>query len=133
MRRIGLALIVAPLVFGAVACADIRAERQGKQVGDAICDVRSSDPDDLERALEKLQREMNDIQRIVGRPIDEDVEDIEQNITDLIEHSRQGNDVLEEQDIAVIQRNISAIRFQLATEGEAAYDGILEGLAECDY
>jgi hypothetical protein len=33
----------------------------------------------------------------------------------------------------VIQRNISAIRFQLATEGEAAYDGILEGLADCDY
>jgi uncharacterized membrane protein YgcG len=134
MRRAGMLLLaVTPLVFGAVACADIRAERQGKQVGDAICDLRSADADDLERALEKLEREMNDIARVVGRPIDEDVEDIEQNITDLIEHSRQGNDVLEEQDIAVIQRNISAIRLQLATEGEAAYDGILEGLAECDY
>ena len=116
------------------ACGEIRAERQGRQFGEAVCDVAEADDlEEAERHLEEAQREMNDLQRIVGRPIDEDVDDIEENLDDLVEHAVDGNDALSEQDIAVIQRNIDAIGRTLTGKAEAAYDGVEQGLADCDY
>ena len=45
----------------------------------------------------------------------------------------QGNEALAQQDIAVIQRNVHAVGRTLTGGGaQAAYDGIEEGLAECD-
>jgi hypothetical protein len=134
MRKLSLLLVLAPVAIGLAACGDFRAERQGRQVGDAVCDLRDvDDADEAERAIKKLEREMADVARIVGRPIDEDIEDIAENYTDLVEHTLQGNDALQDQDIAVIQRNILAVQHQLDTEGDAAYSGILQGLAACDY
>jgi anion-transporting ArsA/GET3 family ATPase len=125
-------IAVGLLVLG--ACGEIRAERQGKQFGDAVCDVKEADSaDDAQRQLEQAQREMNDLQRIVGRPVEEDVSDIQENLEDLVEHVVDGNDALLDQDIAVIQRNIAAVARTLSGKGEAAYDGIQEGLADCDY
>jgi hypothetical protein len=43
------------------------------------------------------------------------------------------NDALQEQDIAVIQRNLDAIARTLTGKARAAYDGIQQGLADCDY
>jgi hypothetical protein len=115
-------------------CGEIRAERQGKQFGEAVCDVKEADStDDAQRQVEQAQREMNDLQRIVGRPVEEDVEDIEENLNDLVGHVADNNEALLEQDIAVIQRNLNAVASTLTGKGEAAYDGIEEGLADCDY
>ena len=123
------------LVGLGVACGgELRAERQGRQFGEAVCDVKSADDvDDARRQLEQAQRQMNDLQRIVGRRVDEDVEDIEENLNDLIAHVVDGNDVLLDQDIAAIQRNIDAVARTLTGKARAAYDGIQEGLADCDY
>jgi light-regulated signal transduction histidine kinase (bacteriophytochrome) len=134
----GLGVVLAPLVVGAVVLSgcggEIRAERQGRQFGDAVCDVKQADdPDEARRQLEQAQREMNDLQRIVGRPLQEDVSDIEENLQDLVEHAVGGNDALQDQDIAVIQRNIDAVRRTLSGKAVAAYDGIQEGLGDCDY
>jgi hypothetical protein len=123
---------VASMLLG--ACGEIRAERQGKQLGDAVCDVKEADSaEDARRQVDQAQREMNDLERIVGRPIDEDVEDIEENLSDLVEHVVEGNEALLDQDVAVIQRNMDAVARTLTGKGEAAYDGIQEGLADCDY
>jgi light-regulated signal transduction histidine kinase (bacteriophytochrome) len=134
----GLGVVLASLVVGAVVLSgcggEIRAERQGRQFGDAVCDVKQADdPDEARRQLEQAQREMNDLQRIVGRPLQEDVSDIEENLQDLVEHAVGGNDALQDQDIAVIQRNIDAVRRTLSGKAVAAYDGIQEGLGDCDY
>jgi light-regulated signal transduction histidine kinase (bacteriophytochrome) len=124
---------VGALLLGACG-GEIRAERQGKQFGDAVCDVRDADDiDEARRQLEQAQREMNDLERIVGRPIEEDVADIEENLDDLVEHIVDDNDALQEQDIAVIQRNLDAIARTLTGKARAAYDGIQQGLADCDY
>jgi light-regulated signal transduction histidine kinase (bacteriophytochrome) len=130
-----VAAIVAAGSFLLGACGgEMRAERQGRQLGQAVCDVTEADNvDDAERQLDQAQREMNDLQRIVGRPLDEDVDDIQGNLEDLVEHTVDGNDALREQDIAVIQRNIDAISRTLTGKAEAAYDGVQQGLAECDY
>jgi peptidoglycan hydrolase CwlO-like protein len=131
--------LVAVASVGVIAVAlsgcfgTIRAERSGKKAGEAICDVKnSSSVDEAQRNANQAQRKLNDVQRIVGRPINEDLHDVNQNITDLIEHVRQGNKALARQDIAVIERNIQAVSRTLSGKARAAYDGMLEGLAECD-
>jgi anion-transporting ArsA/GET3 family ATPase len=135
-KRLGV--LIGTLTVGVIllgACSgQIRAERQGKQVGQAICDVKQADdPDEARRQLEQAQREMNDLQRIVGRPLEEDIEDIQENLQDLVEHVADGNDALLDQDISVIQRNVDAVRETLTGKGLAAYDGIQQGLGDCDY
>jgi hypothetical protein len=134
-RRGGItgSIVVGSLLIGACG-GEIRAERQGKQFGDEVCDVRDADnADDAQRQLDQARREMDDLRRIVGRPIEEDVEDIEENLNDLVEHVVQGDDALLEQDIAVIQRNLAAVARTLDGKAEAAYDGVQQGLADCDY
>jgi hypothetical protein len=132
-RRVVLAvggLIAVGLLTG---CGTFRAERQGKQLGDAICDMESASANDLQNAADKVQREMNDLQRIVGRPVNEDVKDITNNLSDLRTHVQQGNHALARQDIAVIERNFQAVDHTLSGKGQAAYDGVQEGLGGCDY
>ena len=129
-----IAFVAAGSLLVGACGGEIRAERQGRQFGRAVCDVKDADSvEEAQRQVEQAQRQMNDLQRIVGRPLEEDVEDIDENLQDLVEHVLDGNDVLLEQDIAVIQRNIEAVGRTLTGKGEAAYDGIQEGLAECDY
>ena len=114
-------------------CGTFRAERQGKQAGEAICDVKGADnADDAQRQLQQAQRQMNDLDRIVGRPLNEDIRDIQQNLSDLVLHVSNGREVLQKQDIAVIERNIAAVEKTLSNKGKAAYDGVLEGLASCN-
>ncbi len=125
--------VVAGLVLLGGCFGQIRAERNGKQAGKAICDVKTAgNVDDAQRQLSQAQRKLRDLSRIVGRPINEDVSDINQNMTDLIEHVRQGNKALAQQDIAAIERNVHAVGKTLSGKARAAYDGIQEGLAECD-
>jgi hypothetical protein len=122
-----------PLLIGACG-GELRAERQGRQFGEAVCDITEADSlDEARRELDQAAREMDDLQRIVGRPVNEDVADIEENLDDLVEHVVDGDDALVEQDIAVIQRNIEAVARTLNGKGEAAYDGIEQGLGDCDY
>ncbi len=124
------ALLAVGLLTG---CGTYRAERQGKQLGDAICDLKTASVNDLDNAANKVQREMNDLQRIVGRPVNEDVKDIQNNLSDLRTHIQQGNSALAQQDIAVIERNFQAVDRTLTGKGQAAYDGVQEGLGGCDY
>ena len=134
-KRMGV--LIAGVAIGSIAlsgCGQVRAERQGKQLGEAICDVKQADnADDARRQLEQAQRELNDLQRIVGRPVNEDVEDIDENLNDLVEHVVNGNEALLDQDIAVIQRNIDAVNRTLTGKAEAAYDGLYDGLGDCGY
>jgi hypothetical protein len=129
-----LGAVAMVVVLGLLSgCGTYRAERQGKQAGDALCDLKNGGKDDAERNADKVKREFNDLQRIVGRPANEDLSDIDQQITDLIEHLRQGNDLLVSQDLAAIQRNVNAVARTLTGKAQAAYDGVQEGIAGCDY
>ncbi len=136
IRRKPLAVVGAAAVVIALvgACGgQIRAERNGKKAGQAICDVKTADSADAaQRQVNQAQRKLNDVQRIVGRPINEDLKDINQNMTDLVEHKRQGNSALAQQDISAIQRNVHAVGRTLSGKAKAAYDGMEEGLAECE-
>lgn len=129
-----LAVAVAVLALVALpACAKkYQAERDGKDVGQALCDVREADdPAEAEEALQDLTDEVQDVAENYAVFTAEDRADIEENFTDLVEHVRQGNEELAQQDITVIRRSLDNISDDLGDTGEAAIDGAYQGLDDC--
>ena len=133
MRRLILvAVAIAVIAVALGGCANYRAERQGRDVGRAVCDIKKADtPEEAQRALDKFNRRADKARRIIGRPITEDVNDIQNNLNDLVTHASQGNDALSQQDVAVIRRNVEQVSTQGPTLVRRFYQGMAEGLANC--
>jgi len=133
MRRFLLVPVVIVLLGAGVAgCAGLRSERQGRDVGRAICDIKKADnADQAQRALDKFNRRAQKAQRIIGRPITEDVQDIQNNLNDLVTHVSQGNEALAQQDVAVISRNVNTVSKQGPALVKRFYQGVSEGLGDC--
>jgi len=69
--------------------------------------------------------------RITGRPVSEDVRDIQANILDLIQHVNQRQSTLAKQDVAVIRRNVQTVIQQAPELTKRFYEGVNEGLGDC--
>jgi cob(I)alamin adenosyltransferase len=131
-RRLTVLVAVTVLGLGVVGCAGFRAERQGRDVGRAICDIKQADnPDEAQRALDKLNRRVEKAVRITGRPVNEDVRDIQENVRDLTEHVSQRQSELAKQDVAVIRRNVQTVVEQAPELTKRFYEGVSEGLGDC--
>jgi hypothetical protein len=130
-KRAALALFA----FGAISlsgCAGFRAEHNGKQAGDAVCDLRNADnAEEAEDALDDADDALEDGQQIVGAPVSEDVKDIGENLGDLQEHVDGDNTALARQDINAIRRNVQAIITTTTGRTQRFYQGFDQGLAEC--
>lgn len=108
------------------------AERDGKKLGEAICDLRdASTKEEAQSALEDIQKQADDLGSKVSLYTSQDSRKIQQNLADLAEHSVQGNDVLKQQDLAALERNIKQMSKTTNETGQAALDGIREGLSDC--
>jgi len=126
--------VAAVLVLVALpACAKkYAAEQDGKDVGQAMCDIRDADsPEDAQKAADDLKEQVNDVASNYAVFTAEDRADIDENVTDLIEHVRQGNEALAQQDITVIRRSLDNAREDLGDTGKATIDGMFEGLDDC--
>jgi hypothetical protein len=131
-RRVLVVLAIGVLGAGVAGCAGFRTERQGRDVGRAICDIKGADnADQAQRAVDKLNRHVDKAVRITGRPINEDVRDIQENLSDLAEHASQGQSTLAEQDVAVIQRNVHEVAQNTPALVRRFYEGVGEGLGDC--
>ena len=129
-----IAFVAALAVLAAPACArKYRSENDGQDVGEAICDVRDADTaEEAQSALSDLNEELDDISDNFSLFTAEDRADIDENLTDMLEHASQGNELLLQQDVTVIRRSMDNIRDDLGDTGKAAVDGILQGLDDCD-
>ena len=129
VRFLAAAAVGGLLVAG---CAEYRIERNGKDAGEALCDLKDANTqEDVDKALDDVRKEVEDAQRIVGRPVGEDVDDIEENIADLAAHRIDDQEVLAEQDIAAIRRNFEAASSNARAAVERFYDGVVQGLGDC--
>jgi hypothetical protein len=127
---IGAALLAVALLSG---CSDIRAERAGRDLGRAICDVKNADSaEEAQSAFDDLQEHLDKVSRRVGAPVDQDVNALQENLSDLREHVADGDENLAQQDINAINRNVQQAADQLEGTSQAAYDGVSEGLGECN-
>jgi hypothetical protein len=132
MRRSGIVVALVAIVAGVAGCAGYRTERQGRDVGRAICDVKTADnADQAQRAVDKLNRHVDKALRIVGRPLNEDVRDYQNNLNDLVQHVSNGQENLAKQDVAVIRRNVSDVIHTAPELTKRFYEGVNEGLGDC--
>jgi hypothetical protein len=127
-RRIALIALVAVIAFGLVGCSTAaRAERKGKAAGDEICHAKNaSNANDAQRHLAKANNKLSDLARFTGRDVHEDVNDLSRNLNQL------SNGHGTNQDISAIVSSIQEARKSAHGNAAAAYDGILEALANCD-
>ena len=127
----GAAVFAVVLVL--TGCAGLRSERQGKQVGRSICDLKDADnADDAKKEIERITEDFNDARRITGVDVSQDVAAIDENLNDMAEHVAQGNSALLEQDIAVIRRNLTQAINCTSDNVQHYYEGVRQGLDTCN-
>ena len=132
-RTLPTAALLLALALVAAACGEkYSAERDGKKLGEAICDLRNADSEeDVQDALDDINEQLDDLGSKHSMYTAEDRADIENNLADLAEHAIQGNDVLLQQDLAVLERSIRNIKEDSNEVSQAAWEGVLQGLSDC--
>src|SRR6478752_2592837 len=122
------ALTLGALLFASGCSQKYSAERDGKKLGEAICDVRGADtPEEAQAAADKANKQLDDLGNKYAMFTAEDRADINNNLADLAEHRVQGQPNLMYQDLTVIERSIDNIRTDVNETSRAAWDGVLEG------
>ena len=131
-RTIGPVIVVAALLFGSACSQKYSAERDGKNLGQAICDLREADDaDDAQEAIADVNEQLDDLGNKFTMYTAEDRADIDNNLADLAEHQAQGQPNLMQQDLAVLERSASNIRDDVNETSQAAWEGVLQGLSDC--
>ena len=112
---------------GSSGCStQARAERKGKAAGDEICKAKNANnANEAQRHLNRANDKLNDLARFTGRDVREDVRDFNRNLNQM----SRGNAT--EQDVNAIVRSVEDARSSARGNALAAYDGMLEGLADC--
>jgi hypothetical protein len=132
MRKAIIIGTIGVLGVTVAGCAGLRTERQGRDAGRAICDMKkATSTDSFNKALNKYNKSVDKAQRITGRPVGDDVQDIQNNINDLQKHATDGNKQLAQQDVAAIQRNVAKVASQAPDIVARYYQGMQEGLNDC--
>src|SRR3954454_6399724 len=107
IRRFALPLVVVAALTLTPACAKkYAAEKDGKDAGEAACDVRTAAPGEVDGQLKDLKSQLDDINANYAVFTAEDRSDIDEQLSDLAEHVKDGNEALIQQDVAVIQRSM---------------------------
>jgi hypothetical protein len=121
------------VIFLAAGCSQkYSAERDGKKLGQAVCQLRNADSKDAaDAAMKDIGSQLEDLGNKYTFFTAEDRADVQNNLADLHEHAIQGNTALMQQDLAVLQRSVDNISDSSNEVTQAARDGVLEGLADC--
>jgi hypothetical protein len=127
-RLLALVAVLVVSAFALGACStQARAERKGKEAGDQICKAKSSDnANDAQRHIQSANDKLNDLARFTGHDVHQDIRDLDRNLNQL------SNGHGTEQDISAIVSSVQDARRTATGNALAAYDGILEALANCD-
>ena len=132
VRSVAAAVAVAALAVTAGCSQKYSAERDGKQLGEAMCDLHdAADADEAEAALAEINEQLDDLGNKFALFTAEDRADIANNLADLAEHRVQGQPELLKQDLTVLERSADNIREDVNETSRAAWDGVLQGLSDC--
>jgi hypothetical protein len=127
-RFLVLCAVLAVSTFALTGCStQARAERKGKAAGDEICKAKNADnADEAQRHINRANDKINDLARFTGRDVREDVRDLDRNLNQMA----RGN--ASNQDVNAVIRSVDDARSSARGNSVAAYDGMLEGLANCE-
>lgn len=131
--RILAVVLAAVAVFAAAGCSQkYAAERDGKKLGQAMCDLRDADSkEEAEEALDDINKQLDDLANKFALYTAEDRADVQNNLADFFEHVIQGNRGLVQQDLTVLERSAENISEDVNETSSAAWDGVLQGLSDC--
>jgi hypothetical protein len=123
-----LTAVVVASGFALSSCStQARAERKGKEAGEQVCKAaNSNNADEAQRHVNRANDKLNDLARFTGRDVREDVRDLDRNLNQM----SRGN--ASEQDVNAIIRSVEDARSSARGNALAAYDGMLEALADCE-
>lgn len=131
-RTLTAAALLGVVVVGAGCSQKYAAERDGKQLGEAICDLRDAETaEGAADALAEINHQLDDLGNKFAMYTAEDRRDIENNLADLAEHAVQDQPNLAYQDLTVLERSADHIAEDLNEAAQAAWDGVQQGLSDC--
>jgi predicted small secreted protein len=127
-RYLAVIAVVVASVFLLGGCStQARAERKGKSAGDQICKAKNADnANEAQRHIRRADDKLDDLARFTGRDVREDVRDLDRNLRQMA----RGNAT--DQDVNAVVRSIEDARKSATGNTLAAYDGMLEALADCN-
>jgi hypothetical protein len=127
------AISAGALVLSLAGCSQkYSAERDGKKLGEAVCDLRTATTaEDAADARAQIDNQLGDLGNKYALFTAEDRNDIQENVADLAEHRVQGNTALMQQDLAVLERSAQHIAEDANQVRSAAWEGFQQGLAGC--
>jgi predicted small secreted protein len=126
-RPVVLVAMFVACAFALTSCStQARAERKGKAAGEQICKARNANnANDAARHLSRANDNLNDLARFTGHDVRDDIRDLDRNLDQM----SRGN--ASEQDINAVIRSVEDARSEARGNALAAYDGMLEALADC--
>lgn len=131
-RILALTLAISAVALIGGCSQKYSAERDGKKLGEAICELRdATSAEEAADARAEIDEQLDDLANKLALFTAEDRNDVQNNLADLAEHSIQGNDVLAQQDLAVLERSIGNIAEDSNEVSAAAWDGVRQGLSDC--
>ena len=132
MKMIAVVSLAGFTVLSAGCSQKYSAERDGKKLGEAVCDLRTAtSKEDVDDAKSSIENQLNDLGNKYSLFTAEDRNDVQRNLADLAEHRIQGNTALIQQDIAVLERSVQHIAEDANQVRRAAWEGVQEGLSGC--
>lgn len=133
VRPLSAAVVAVVLLVAVSACSQqAKAERDGRDLAQAVCDLRGAgDADAATAARAEIDEQLDDLVKRYGVATAEDRVDIANNLADLAEHAVQGNEVLAQQDLAVLARSAKNIRDDASEVQSSAWRGFNDGVQEC--
>jgi hypothetical protein len=131
-KTIAALLSVTALVVFTGCSQKYSAERDGKKLGEAVCDLRTAPTaEDAADARGQIDNQLGDLANKYSLFTAEDRNDIQENLADLAEHRVQGNTTLMQQDLAVLERSAENVAEDANQVRSAAWEGFQQGLASC--
>jgi hypothetical protein len=131
-HTIGVAFAAGAVLITAGCGQHYAAERDGKKLGEAICDLREADEQgEVDEAVQEINEQLDDLGNKYAMYTAEDLADIQNNLADLAEHNIQGQPNLMQQDLTVLERSADNIREDVNETSQAAWEGLLQGLSDC--
>jgi uncharacterized protein YpuA (DUF1002 family) len=127
-RLVAVFAIVGLSAFALAGCStEARAERKGKNAGQEICKAKdANNANEAQRHINRANDKLDDLARFTGRDVREDIRDLDRNLDQMA----RGNAT--DQDVNAIVRSVQNAASSTNGNASAAYDGMLEALANCD-
>ena len=134
-RRTAAATALAVLLpaFARAACSPkYTSERDGKALGQAICDLwEAEDSEAAQEARAEIGAELENLENEYAFYTEEDREYVQDNLSDFFDNASERDVTAMQQDLAELDQSAQSIAENAGEVTQAAWDGLRQGLSSC--